>query len=149
MIIKIKDLPKIRHRYIHKKIVFAGGIFDLFHVGHLRYLQRSKKLGDILVVNIVNDKRTKLIKGRNRPIINQNQRAEIIDALKIVDYVIINPLIKTGVSIDTIAKLQPDVFMYNKKEGLKKIIAVCPHIKLIKNDRFKKNSTTKIINKIK
>jgi D-beta-D-heptose 7-phosphate kinase/D-beta-D-heptose 1-phosphate adenosyltransferase len=81
MEINIGDLKLIRDKYRNKKIVFASGVFDLFHVGHLYYLCKAKKLGDILVVNIVNDGRVKYLKGGNRPIINQKQRAEIIKGL--------------------------------------------------------------------
>lgn len=148
MIINTKSLKRVRKKHRNKKIVFASGVFDLFHVGHLYYLQRAKKLGDILVVNVVNDKRAKLLKRENRPIIGQKHRAKIIDSLKCVDYVVINPLVRKGVSLDTIEKLQPNIFLLNtlkKKERLKK---VCPTIQPILNPETRITSTTKIIKRI-
>jgi D-glycero-beta-D-manno-heptose 1-phosphate adenylyltransferase len=70
-----------------KKIVLANGCFDLFHVGHIRYLQGAKELGDILIVGINSDEQVRKLKGNNRPFMPENERAEIIDALACVDYV--------------------------------------------------------------
>ena len=70
-----------------KKIVLANGCFDLFHVGHIRYLQGAKDLGDILIVGINSDEQVRKLKGNNRPFMPENERAEIIDALACVDYV--------------------------------------------------------------
>ncbi len=70
-----------------KKIVLANGCFDLFHVGHIRYLQGAKELGDLLIVGINSDEQVRKLKGLNRPFMPENERAEIIDALACVDYV--------------------------------------------------------------
>jgi D-glycero-beta-D-manno-heptose 1-phosphate adenylyltransferase len=70
-----------------KKIVLANGCFDLFHVGHIRYLQAAKELGDLLIVGINSDEQVRKLKGLNRPFMPENERAEIIDALGCVDYV--------------------------------------------------------------
>jgi D-glycero-beta-D-manno-heptose 1-phosphate adenylyltransferase len=74
-----------------KKIVLANGCFDLFHVGHIRYLQGAKELGDILIVGINSDEQVRKLKGFNRPFMPENERAEIIDALACVDYVTVFP----------------------------------------------------------
>jgi D-glycero-beta-D-manno-heptose 1-phosphate adenylyltransferase len=74
-----------------KKIVLANGCFDLFHVGHIRYLLGAKSLGDILVVGINSDEQVRALKGSKRPFMPENERAEIIDALECVDYVCIFP----------------------------------------------------------
>ncbi|MEK7723844.1 MAG: adenylyltransferase/cytidyltransferase family protein [Acidobacteriota bacterium] len=73
------------------KIVLANGCFDLFHVGHIRYLAGAKALGDILVVGINSDEQVKKLKGVKRPFMPENERAEIVSALKFVDYVTIFP----------------------------------------------------------
>lgn len=70
-------------------IVLANGCFDLFHVGHLRYLQGAKAVGGILVVGINSDRQTKLLKGPNRPYMPEDERAEIVASLKCVDLVTI------------------------------------------------------------
>ncbi len=72
-----------------KKIVLANGCFDILHVGHVRYLEEAKKLGDILIVAINSDESVRKIKGGKRPIVPGKERAEIISALKAVDFVII------------------------------------------------------------
>lgn len=72
-----------------KRIVLANGCFDLFHVGHIRYLAGAKELGECLIVGINSDEQVKLLKGENRPFMPENERAEIVSALKFVDFVTI------------------------------------------------------------
>jgi rfaE bifunctional protein nucleotidyltransferase chain/domain len=69
------------------RIVLANGCFDLLHVGHIRYLEAARKLGDILVVGINSDEQVKSLKGANRPLMPENERAEIVAALRFVDLV--------------------------------------------------------------
>lgn len=71
------------------KIVLANGCFDLFHVGHIRYLAGAKDLGDCLIVGINSDAQVRKLKGENRPFMPENERAEIVAALRFVDYVTI------------------------------------------------------------
>lgn len=80
-------LKKILQESKNKKIVFTNGCFDLIHLGHIRYLQKAKALGDILIVAINTDSSVRKLKGKGRPIIPQNDRAEILAALECVDYV--------------------------------------------------------------
>ena len=81
----------------NKKIVTTNGVFDIIHIGHIRYLQEAKKLGDILIIGINSDSSVKRIKGQERPINNENDRVEVLTALQCVDYVTIfnenNPII--------------------------------------------------------
>ncbi len=72
-----------------KTIVLANGCFDLFHVGHIRYLRAAKDKGHILVVAINNDSSVRKLKGKARPILPQNERAEILASFSFVDYVTI------------------------------------------------------------
>lgn len=71
------------------KIVLANGCFDLFHVGHVRYLAGAKALGDCLVVGINSDAQVRKLKGEKRPFMPENERAEVIAALRFVDFVTI------------------------------------------------------------
>ncbi|GAB6281388.1 MAG: D-glycero-beta-D-manno-heptose 1-phosphate adenylyltransferase [Ignavibacterium sp.] len=73
----------------NKKVVFTNGCFDILHSGHIDYLNKAKALGDVLIVGINSDSSVKKIKGEKRPIISENERANIILNLKAVDYVII------------------------------------------------------------
>ncbi|MGI8543308.1 MAG: adenylyltransferase/cytidyltransferase family protein [Aridibacter sp.] len=74
-----------------KRIVLANGCFDLFHVGHIRYLTGAKELGECLIVGINSDDQVRKLKGGNRPFMPENERAEIVSALKCVDFVTIFP----------------------------------------------------------
>ena len=71
----------------NKTIVATNGCFDILHVGHVRYLKKSKEFGDVLIVGLNSDASVKSIKGPNRPINNENDRAEVLCALNSVDYV--------------------------------------------------------------
>ena len=72
-----------------KTLVFTNGVFDLLHVGHVRYLAAARGLGDALLVAINSDRTARELKGEGRPIINESERAEILAALRQVDYVTI------------------------------------------------------------
>src|ERR671928_2143708 len=71
------------------RIVFANGCFDLLHVGHVRYLEAARGLGDLLVVGVNGDEQVRRLKGEGRPFIPERERAETVAALRAVDYVII------------------------------------------------------------
>ena len=70
-------------------IVLANGCFDLLHVGHIRYLQGARALGDVLVVGLNSDDSVRVLKGPGRPLMSQEERAEILSAVQYVDYVVI------------------------------------------------------------
>jgi rfaE bifunctional protein nucleotidyltransferase chain/domain len=90
------------------RIVFTNGVFDLLHPGHLRYLQQSRALGDALVVGVNSDRSVRAIKGKNRPVIPENERAEILAALSCVDIVVV---FDEDTPYTLIARLQPDVLV--------------------------------------
>ena len=69
------------------RVVFANGCFDLLHVGHVRYLEAAKGLGDLLVVGINSDEQVRRLKGEGRPFVPERERAEVIASLRAVDYV--------------------------------------------------------------
>lgn len=71
------------------KIILANGCFDLFHVGHIRYLTGAKELGDTLIVGINSDAQVRKLKGENRPFMPEDERAEIVSSIKAVDFVTI------------------------------------------------------------
>ena len=91
-----------------KKLVFTNGVFDILHVGHVRYLAQAKELGDALVVAINSDTSVRKLKGEARPLVNQNERAEVLSALSSVDYVTVFDEISPR---SLIAKLLPDVLV--------------------------------------
>jgi rfaE bifunctional protein nucleotidyltransferase chain/domain len=115
MIIRLENLADIRSQHKNETIALTSGTFDLLHVGHLRYLEAVKSLGDIMVVMLSSDKRVNARKGPGRPIIPENDRARMLDALKVVDYVFIDPATSAPDEIDPmhaeIAKrLDPNVY---------------------------------------
>jgi D-glycero-beta-D-manno-heptose 1-phosphate adenylyltransferase len=77
------------HRRAVRKIVFANGIFDLLHVGHVRYLKAARAEGDILIVAINSDASARKLKGEGRPILTERARATLVASLSAVDYVIV------------------------------------------------------------
>lgn len=93
-----------------KIIVHCHGVFDLIHPGHLKHFREAKQLGDILVVTLTPDNYVN--KGPNRPIYNQELRAESLSALEMVDYVAIN---ETPSAVDTIYTLKPDIYAKGKE----------------------------------
>jgi len=132
-----------------KKIVFTNGCFDLLHIGHVRCFQDSKKLGDVLIVAINSDRSVRSIKSPTRPIIPQDERAEIMSALKSVDYVIIfdqhDPL-------QIITSIRPDILVKGGDWDLDTIVGrdvvVSYGGKVFALPLVPGVSTTQIINKI-
>lgn len=107
-VIKIDDFKKILSADLKdKKIVFTNGCFDILHVGHAKYLKESKKFGDILIVGLNSDKSVKRLKGESRPINNENDRAQLLDELKSVDYVII---FEQDSPIELLNEIKPDIY---------------------------------------
>jgi D-beta-D-heptose 7-phosphate kinase/D-beta-D-heptose 1-phosphate adenosyltransferase len=103
-----------------KRIVFTNGCFDLMHVGHTRYLQAAKDLGDLLVVGVNGDASVRTLnKAPDRPIVSESQRAEVVAALGSVDYVI---LFDEPDPHSLIAALQPDVLVKGGDWAVERII---------------------------
>jgi rfaE bifunctional protein nucleotidyltransferase chain/domain len=94
------------HRRLSRKIVFANGVFDLLHVGHVRYLEAARAEGDLLVVGINSDSSTRKLKGPGRPILTERARATLVAALKSVNYVVIFDELDVN---SLLKELQPDV----------------------------------------
>jgi len=83
---RLEDVPAFVHG---KKVVLANGCFDILHVGHVRYLQHARKMGDVLVVPINSDKYMGLIKDPGRPILGERERVSLVSALRPVDHVVL------------------------------------------------------------
>jgi rfaE bifunctional protein kinase chain/domain/rfaE bifunctional protein nucleotidyltransferase chain/domain len=99
-------LASVRAENDDKKIVHCHGVFDLLHIGHIRHFEQAKKLGDVLVVTVTPD--SYVNRGPDRPVFNENLRAEAIAALDCVDYVAIN---KWPMAVETISLLRPDFYV--------------------------------------
>lgn len=133
-----------------KKIVFTNGCFDILHAGHVRYLNVAKSFGDILIIGLNSDESVKRLKGNDRPINNQEDRAEVLLALKAVDYVVI---FGEQTAEEVIAQVKPDVYV----KGGDYTLETLPEAKIVQNyggkvefvEMVKGRSTTNVINKIK
>ena len=88
------------------RVVFANGCFDLIHVGHIRYLQDAKALGDLLVLALNSDKSVASLKGPGRPIQSQEERTEVVESLEAVDYVVI---LDAPSADELLLELKPDI----------------------------------------
>ena len=99
-------------------LVFTNGVFDLLHAGHIRYLEQARTLGDALMVALNSDRSVRALKGDSRPIISQDERAEVMSALRSVDYVTIFDDISPR---KLIATLLPDVLVKGGDYGLNEI----------------------------
>lgn len=121
MILDILELSSIVNtlKQDGKRIVFTNGCFDIIHVGHVRYLKEARELGDVLVVGLNSDISVRTIKGSNRPIVPQGERAEVLSSLKYVDYVVI---FGEPDPYNTIAAIKPDVLVKGGDWGIDKII---------------------------
>ena len=121
MILDILELSSIVNtlKQDGKRIVFTNGCFDIIHVGHVRYLKEARELGDVLVVGLNSDISVRTIKGNNRPIVPQGERAEVLSSLKYVDYVVI---FGEPDPYNTIAAIEPDVLVKGGDWGIDKII---------------------------
>ena len=109
-IVSIDELRRERARLREegKRLVFTNGCFDILHVGHVRYLRRARELGDALLVAINSDRSVRELKGAGRPVMNEDERAELIAALATVDYVTIFDDISPRALI---AEVLPDVLV--------------------------------------
>lgn len=102
-----------------KTLVFTNGCFDILHAGHVRYLAAAKSLGDILFVGLNSDESVKIIKGDKRPIVSQDQRAEVLAALSCVDYI---ALFDEPDPLRLIQTVKPDVLVKGADWSEDKII---------------------------
>ncbi len=107
-IVSIEELQIIAAelKQLRKIIVLANGCFDLLHVGHVRYLEGAKQMGDVLIVGLNNDSSVRTLKGPGRPVMPDHERAEILAAFSCVDYVVIFDDLTAE---NVLSRLQPDV----------------------------------------
>jgi D-beta-D-heptose 7-phosphate kinase/D-beta-D-heptose 1-phosphate adenosyltransferase len=108
-----------RLRRLGNRVVFTNGCFDLIHPGHIRYLQEARRLGDALIVALNSDRSVRELKGEKRPILDQNERAEVMAALNCVEYVTI---FEEPTPREIIAALLPDVLVKGGDWDLDRIV---------------------------
>lgn len=133
-----------------KTVVATNGCFDILHVGHVRYLQKTKSFADYSIVLLNSDKSVKSIKGDDRPINNENDRAEILCALSCVDYVV---MFDENSPASLLDEIKPDVYT----KGADYTMETLPEADIMRKNNIRVEfikfvegkSTTNIINKMK
>ncbi len=131
------------------RVVFTNGCFDILHVGHVRYLKEARELGDILVVGVNSDTSVRGLKGPDRPVQNENDRAELLASLACVDFVV---LFNDETPLALIEEISPDILVkggdwpVDKIVGAKFVMAKGGDVKAL--PFHKGHSTTEILAKI-
>ncbi len=147
----LEELKELRNlwRKEGKKLVFTNGCFDLVHIGHIRYLKKAKELGDYLVIGLNTDQSVRRIKGEKRPILPEDERAEILCSFWFVDYVV---FFDEDTPEKLIKEIEPDVLVKGADWKLEEIVGADfvlkkgGEVKRIELEQGK--STTAIINEI-
>lgn len=131
-----------------KRIVLAGGCFDILHFGHVHFLKEAKKLGDYLIIALESDENTKRLKGQGRPIHTQKQRQEILESLSFVDEVISLSEMKSDEDYKKmVIKIKPDIVAITQGDSMrdkKYEYVVLVEAKLVEIKKIKTPSTTQI-----
>ena len=142
----INQITKILDHYRDKSIVFTNGCFDILHIGHVKYLEKAKELGDILIVGINSDNSVKKLKGEKRPINNLYDRSYILASLSFVDYVV--PF-DEETPIELIKEIIPDVLVKGGDYDIKDVVGKDIAKKTVLIDLIEGKSTSSTIKKIK
>lgn len=129
-----------------KKIVFTNGCFDILHKGHVSYLKQAKKLGDILIIGLNSDASVKRLKGAERPINNEKDRAFVLEALEAVDYVII---FDEDTPLELIESIKPDYLVKGGDYQPKDVVGKEHAGEVVIIDFVNGYSTTSTINKMR
>ena len=120
-VVSLEELVSIRNslRSNGKRVVFTNGCFDLLHRGHVEFLNEAKRFGDLLVVGLNSDASMSRIKGKNRPIVPQEDRAFVLSNLAAVDYVAI---FEEDTPLEMISALLPDVLVKGADWGIDEVV---------------------------
>lgn len=133
-IFNYSDLDKLAEELKNDggRVVLVGGCFDILHIGHVRFLKKAKEQGDALVVALESDEKTKLLKGKGRPINSQEVRAEIMASLETVDYVLkLGPNVVDNDYLELTEKIAPKVLAVTQENDKIRKIAKRLGIKYI------------------
>ena len=152
MLVERQDIAKFCEilRKGGQKVVFTNGCFDILHAGHVTYLEAAKAQGDVLVLGLNTDASVRRLKGPERPINSELDRAKVVGALKSVDYVV---LFGEQTAEAVIAEVKPEIYV----KGGDYTLDTLPEAKIVQSyggkvafiDMVEGRSTTNIINKIK
>ncbi|MDR1460561.1 MAG: D-glycero-beta-D-manno-heptose-7-phosphate kinase [Campylobacteraceae bacterium] len=145
-ILNADELQKVlEHKDKKTKIVFTNGCFDILHVGHVKYLQNAKNLGSLLIVGLNSDKSVTRLKGNDRPINNEQDRAVVLSSLGFVDYVVI---FEEDTPYKLIQKIKPDILTKGADYKDKEVVGSDLVGEVVLIDFIEDKSTTNIIKRI-
>ncbi|MCK9614556.1 MAG: adenylyltransferase/cytidyltransferase family protein [Candidatus Omnitrophica bacterium] len=130
----------------NKRIVFTNGCFDIIHPGHIKILKDSKSKGDILIVGLNSDSSIRRIKGTNRPVMDENARSKVLEAIGLVDFIVI---FNEDTPYRIIKELRPDYLVKGEDWKENKIVGREFVKKIFRIKFYPGYSTTDIIQKIK
>jgi len=118
-IVDLEELETFLPRKSKGRVVLTGGCFDILHIGHVRFLSEAKGMGDYLVVLLESDKSVKKLKGENRPVFIQKERAEMLTALRSVDLIVLLPMMeKDRDYLNLVMKIKPDIIAVTEGDPL-------------------------------
>ena len=118
-IVDLEELETFLPRKSKGRVVLTGGCFDILHIGHVRFLSEAKGMGDYLVVLLESDKSVKKLKGENRPVFIQKERAEMLTALRSVDLTVLLPMMeKDRDYLNLVMKIKPDIIAVTEGDPL-------------------------------
>jgi rfaE bifunctional protein nucleotidyltransferase chain/domain len=121
-IVNLQELKTYLPKKGEGRIVLTGGCFDILHIGHVRFLSEAKGMGDYLVVLLESDKKVKELKGKNRPVFVQEERAEMLSALRSVDLIVLLQMMENDSDyLNLVMKIKPDIIAVTEGD---------PHIKM-------------------
>ena len=147
-IVSKMQIKKIVHhlKSMDKKVIFTNGCFDLLHIGHIKYLQRAKTFGDVLIVGVNSDESVRKLKGKGRPIVGEDERAYLLAALDVIDFVVI---FSDETPYDLIDNIRPNILVKGADYQNKKVVGaeLAGTLKLV--DFVKNKSSSKLIEKIR
>lgn len=149
-VVKLDNLSSIisNIKKSNKSIVLVGGCFDIIHIGHIKFLQEAKKSGNKLIVLLESDEKVKKLKGKNRPLFTQKERAQVLSSIKYVDLIILLPFLETNKDYDqVVSKIKPDIvavtendpLLEKKKNQVEKVggeIKIIPFLKTFSSSRL-------------
>ena len=149
-IVNLRELRTLLPKKSKDRIVLTGGCFDILHIGHVRFLSEAKGMGDYLVVLLESDRNVKKLKGKDRPVFIQKERAEMLSSIRSIDLIVLLPMMENDNDyLNLVMKIKPDIIavteddphIEKKRRQAKKVGAMLRIISLTKTFSTSKLAT--------
>jgi rfaE bifunctional protein nucleotidyltransferase chain/domain len=136
-IVDLQELERFLSGKSKGKIVLAGGSFDILHIGHVKFLSEAKGAGDYLIILLESDQKVKKVKGSNRPVFIQKERAEMLSSIRSIDLIVLLPMMENDSDyLNLVMKIKPDIIAVAEDD---------PHIEKKRRQAKKVGAMLKII----